>query len=88
MAVVHGMTSPIATCISLKLIEHGARLILMEDEHSQSAFQLSRELNLLWGGVDSNYEGGDPWGAKTIAKHLNVIPSSLNLTSLWIPGLK
>eukprot|EP00210_Caulerpa_lentillifera_P002029 g1944.t1 len=73
VAIVYGLTTPVANCICLKLIEQGARLILMDLDRTESAANLSREMNLLWGGLDANYYSeNDPWGAKTVAKHLYV----------------
>jgi len=73
VAVVYGVASPIATCICLKLIQQGAKVILMEQEQTDSAASLSRDLNLLCGGIDTNdHDGGEFWRAKPIVTHLCV----------------
>jgi len=69
VAVVYGTASPVAALVCLKLLQLGARLLLIHEEDSE----ISLDLNLVFGGLDTNEcseRYTDPWGAKAVAAHL------------------
>ena len=67
VAVVSGVSTPLAALLCLKLVRRGARLLLIDDTTAEPC---ARDMNLLWAGLDVNYvreNGTDLWGTQPIA---------------------
>lgn len=77
MTVVYGVQSPLTTVLCLKLVQKGARLVLVGEAES-----LALDLNLIWGGLDTNHATElhtDPWGAVPIATALKETHSAMEV---------